>query len=65
MVKCKKACPTNFPSVNLRNTKFTEIRKGVSQESKKSTNVNTAESKTSSVTVKPAQSGFKIDIILS
>ena len=61
MVKCKKACPTNFPSVNLRNTKITSLRKMTMPEVEKSESEEKKQTQAQAQT-KPA---FKIDIILS
>ncbi len=65
MVKCKKACPTNFPSVNLRNTRSLEFRKFVGNvEQKKVENANT-NIKVYSAESKEAKQAFKVDIVLS
>jgi len=62
MVKCKKACPTNFPSVNLRNTKITSLSKGTAQERKLSEKAQEERETKVKIVSKPA---YKVDIILS
>ncbi len=67
MVKCKKACPTNFPSVNLRNTRLTEFKKligGNVENVKKVEAQRTANIKVYSAESKEAKQAFKVDIVL-
>ncbi len=62
MVKSKKACPTNFPSVNLRNTKISQLSKGAIQEKKASEREQEEKETKIRVISKPT---YKVDIILS
>ncbi len=62
MVKSKKACPTNFPSVNLRNTKITQLSKGITQEKK--TSEREQEEKEAKIKVM-SRPTYRVDIVLS